>query len=245
MTSAASLDVRSVAHSLLEKAMPQVAALQSPRAWVYSILGLCGEACPISGKTQARILMRELADRLRNLYMANASSTWKWFEPYASYDNARISQAMLVAGQTFDDSELTEIGLDSLNWLHEAQVGTASVFSPIGCDEVWHRGKPKPQFDQQPLEAWAMVDACLVASKLDSTRPWTERAQVALEWFFGRNDRSLALADSVTGGCHDGLQHDRVNENQGAESTLAYLGAITEHLHHGQEENWTLTGVVR
>lgn len=245
VTSAGSIEMRSVALALLEKAMPQVASLSSPRAWVYSMLGLFSEACPISGKTEARVLMRDLANRLQRLYAENSSPTWKWFEPYASYDNARISQAMLVAGQTFDDSELIRIGLESLDWLHHAQTGTANVFSPIGCEEVWHRGKPKPQFDQQPLEAWAMVDACLVASKLDDSKPWADRAQTALDWFYGRNDRSLALANPTTGGCHDGLQEDRVNENQGAESTLAYLGAITENLHFGQEENWSLTGVAR
>lgn len=245
VTSPGPLEMRSVALALLEKAMPQVASLTSPRAWAYSMLGLCCETCPISGKTEARKLMRDLADRLKTLYAQNASPTWKWFEPYASYDNARISQAVLVAGQTFDDSELIQIGLESLDWLHQVQTGSANVFSPIGSDEVWHRGKPKPQFDQQPLEAWGMVDACLVASRLDDSKPWADRAQMALDWFFGKNDRSLALANPASGGCYDGLQQDRINENQGAESTLAYLGAISEHLHFGQEENWSLAGVSR
>ena len=38
----------------------------------------------------------------------------------------------------------------------------------------------------------------------------------------------MSLYDPTTGGCRDGLHPDRPNENQGAESTLAFLQALLE-----------------
>jgi hypothetical protein len=57
---------------------------------------------------------------------------------------------------------------------------------------------------------------------------WYKEAFVAFEWFMGRNDLRLSLYDSMTGGCRDGLHSDRVNQNQGAESTLSFLLSLLE-----------------
>ena len=53
-------------------------------------------------------------------------------------------------------------------------------------------------------------------------------ARRAFEWFLGRNDLGMALYDAGTGGCRDGLHVDRLSQNQGAESTLAFLLALAE-----------------
>jgi hypothetical protein len=44
----------------------------------------------------------------------------------------------------------------------------------------------------------------------------------------GRNELGLAVYDNTTGGCRDGLHVDRVSQNQGAESTLAFLLALAD-----------------
>ena len=238
-----SSQMRGVAFGVLEKALPAVEKFTSPRAWAYTIIGLSQNDSPLAGESFARQLMHELADRLKRLYKRNSTAGWRWFEEYATYDNARLSQAMLVAGETFDDMDYVDIGLESLDWLCEQQTGMKGCFSPIGCQRVWNRGQEKPQFDQQPLEAWGVVDACLAAATHHKATDWMLRAKWAMDWFTGENDCQLPIVDFQTGGCRDGLHSDSVNENQGAESTLAYLGTVSEYLRFVQETNWKLSGV--
>ena len=85
-----------------------------------------------------------------------------------------------------------------------------------------------PTFDQQPIEAQATVSACLEAYRATSDFWWYEQAQRAFDWFIGWNDLGLELYSPETGGCRDGLHVDRVNGNQGAESTLAFLLSLAE-----------------
>jgi hypothetical protein len=118
---------------------------------------------------------------------------------------------------------MTAAALESLRWLTAAQQSPAGHFAPIGCHGFYGRGLTPTRFDQQPLEAQAMVLAALDAARLTGDPAWLEEAQRAFAWFLGRNDLALALYDPISGGCHDGLEVDRVNQNQGAESTLAFL----------------------
>jgi hypothetical protein len=90
------------------------------------------------------------------------------------------------------------------------------------------RDGKRADFDQQPIEAHSTISACLEAYRSTDDTTWHEEARLAFEWFLGRNDLGLSLYDSKTGGCRDGLHVDRVNQNQGAESTLAYLMALSE-----------------
>ena len=73
-----------------------------------------------------------------------------------------------------------------------------------------------------------MVSACLAASRATGDRRWAEHARRAFDWFLGQNQLQQPLYDATTGGCRDGLHVDRVNENQGAESTLSFLLALSE-----------------
>ena len=73
-----------------------------------------------------------------------------------------------------------------------------------------------------------MISACLEAYRVTGDNRWQSEAQRIFEWFLGRNDLNLSVYDPLTGGCHDGLHADRLNENQGAESTLAFLQALLE-----------------
>ena len=57
---------------------------------------------------------------------------------------------------------------------------------------------------------------------------WNESAKMIFEWFLGRNDLEFPLYNTKTGGYHDALQADRINHNQGSESTLAFLLSLVE-----------------
>jgi hypothetical protein len=119
--------------------------------------------------------------------------------------------------------------MDSLKWLvAEQHRDNKDVFVPIGSNGFFIEGSKKARFDQQPVEACATVSACLEVYRLTEEMQWCEEAQRVFRWFLGKNDLQIPLYDPTTGGCRDGLHPDRVNENQGAESTLSFLMALLE-----------------
>ena len=123
---------------------------------------------------------------------------------------------------------MCERGLEALRWLAELQISEKGHFRFIGTNGFYRRGAMRANFDQQPIEAQAMVSACLEAYRATSDVWWYEQAQRAFDWFIGWNDLGLDLYSPKTGGCCDGLHVDRVNRNQGAESTLAFLLSLAE-----------------
>jgi hypothetical protein len=126
------------------------------------------------------------------------------------------------------DTEALEIGLKSLGWLASIQTTQAGHFRPIGSNGFYQKDGARADFDQQPVEAQAMISACFEAFRATNDPKWAEEAKRAFEWFLGRNDLGLPLYDFATGGCSDGLHIDRVSENQGAESTLAFHLSLAE-----------------
>jgi hypothetical protein len=67
-----------------------------------------------------------------------------------------------------------------------------------------------------------MIDACWAAFEATGLRKWCDEATQIFKWFLGANTLHQPLYSTDTGGCFDGLHPDRVNQNQGAESTLSY-----------------------
>jgi hypothetical protein len=120
------------------------------------------------------------------------------------------------------------MGLKALRWLVELQTSEGGYFRPIGCCGFYKRGETRANFDQQPIEAHATVSACLEAFRVTGDNEWYEQAARAFDWFLGWNDVGLELYSSTSGGCYDALLVDRVNQNQGAESTLAFLLSVAE-----------------
>ena len=124
---------------------------------------------------------------------------------------------------------MIEAGMDSLKWLvAEQHRDDKEIFVPIGSNGFFIEGNEKARFDQQPVEACATVSACLEVYRLTEESQWLEEARRVFGWFLGKNDLQIPLYDVMTGGCRDGLHPDRVNENQGAESTLSFLMALLE-----------------
>jgi hypothetical protein len=170
----------------------------------------------------------ELTEKLTQGFRNTATEDWPWFEESLTYENARLCQALILSGQWMPHPEALQIGLDSLRWLASLQTTQSRCFRPIGSNGFYPRGGTRADFDQQPVEAQAMVSACLEAHRASGDRMWRNEAKRAFEWFLGRNDLAAPLYDFATGGCSDGLHEDRLNENQGAESTLAFHLALAE-----------------
>jgi hypothetical protein len=170
-----------------------------------------------------------LANRLLDIYERSHSGTWRWFEKSLSYSNARLPQALILAGWRSDNQRMIEAGMDSLKWLvAEQHRDDPEIFVPIGSNGFFIEGSEKARFDQQPVEACATIAACLEVYKMTEESQWLEEAHRVFRWFLGRNDLRIPLYDEKTGGCRDGLHPDRINENQGAESTLSFLMALLE-----------------
>jgi glycosyltransferase involved in cell wall biosynthesis len=214
--------------SLFVEAAPSTERFVSPRAWAFTLLGLHAY-CPAYPQDSTANRLREvLALRLTSLLPPTNNEGWQWFEDVLAYDNARLPEALLVTGQATCTPEYTEAGLRSLRWLMSLQTSERGSFRPVGSDSFGHRRRPPCPFDQQPLEATATVSACLAAWRADGDIGWRAAAEMAFEWFLGRNDLGTPLVDVATGSCRDGLHRDRPNENRGAESVLSYLLSVVQ-----------------
>lgn len=220
--------LRGAAGRLFSYALPATQRFTSPRAWAFCLIGIQAYLERFSGDRAAQDAARLLTDRLLESFRAHRSEGWAWFEDCLAYDNAVVPHALIVAGRASGREEALDAGLRSLEWLTILQNCAQEHFVPIGSHFVYRKGGERPRFDQQPIEAQSTVAACLEAYSLTAEARWRKAAQQAFEWFLGKNDLGLPLYDPATGGCRDGLHPDRVNQNQGAESTLAFLLAWAE-----------------
>lgn len=217
-----------LAAQLFERALPVAAEFTSPRAWAFTLIGIDEYLRRLGGDRQVTHFRDTLTKKLLQRHADAATGEWEWFEEVVSYANAKLPHAMILSGRCMNDAPLLELGLKTLRWLVRVQTSEAGAFRPIGSNGFYPRGGERALFDQQPIEAQATVSACIEAYHATNDDFWLAEARRAFEWFLGRNDLGLALYDATTGGCRDGLHADRLSQNQGAESTLAFLLALAE-----------------
>lgn len=222
-------DAKSVASatSLFDAALPAALGLGALRPQASVLLGCAARlrADPTSTTAEAA---RPLAVQFLARFPGGADSVWPWPEPRLTYENALPARALIVAGQAFRSQPMIDTGLRVLDWLIRIQTATDGHLSPIG-NGWWTQGGPKSRFDQQPIEATALLLAAESAYQVTGY----DRHQVAMErayaWFLGKNDLGVDVADPKRGAGYDALTPQGVNTNQGAESTLMWLIAV-EHI---------------
>jgi hypothetical protein len=246
---------RAVARELIDMALPTLADLQDLRAQAYVVIA-CGrlQSAKASGIEALAVVALAAAERLLECYRAVDRSDWHWFEPRMTYANAILPHALFVAAENWAGEDFLEAARVSfafldrqttanrsggflLNGADGSPVGTAAVLSfghdgffwPIGNDGWWPCGREKALYDQQPVEAVTMADAALAAFRLLGDEECLAVFRRAHAWFHGRNSLERPLADASCGACFDGLTESGVNQNQGAESTLAYLWTELRH----------------
>ena len=231
------------ASDLLERLVATLDCDVSLRTAAYTVLGLSRlDADRL--QPAARRLLKRLVDQLADAYEHTASDDWRWFEDTLTYDNARLPQALLSGANALDRPDLAQLGLDSLRWLGD-ECGLDEDTLRLPGHRGRRRGEPAPgSGDEQPLDAAALVEAELSAFALTRSAEHGARAIRAFEWFLGRNRLQRPLYDFATGGCSDGLGSDDLNDNQGAESTLAFHRAallldaagVRADMRHGTRE---------
>jgi hypothetical protein len=215
-TSGPTPQVQQAARALMEQSLDFRSAQVRPSA--YLILG-CAELLGVeSGHQPAR---RAIEEAVAVLGLEPATANWPWREDRLTYENARIPEAILAAGAALFRPRLTKAGFSLLRWLVGVETrGDHFSFVPV---RGWVQGESRPAFDQQPIEAAAMADACARAWDVSGDPFWQKQVERAAAWFLGDNDARVPLYDPDTQGCCDGLEAAGVNRNQGAESTLAMI----------------------
>jgi glycosyltransferase involved in cell wall biosynthesis len=195
--------------------------LGSPRARAFAMLGAAAMIEAHPGHPLSREILTRFGEELIELLDGNRRPEWSWFEIVLAYDNARLPEALLRAGQALGRSEFTSVGLETLEWIVARQTSPEGRFRAVGTESFGRPYAEPLKFDQQPLEAQATVDACVAAHEATGEPRWIEEATRAYRWYLGANDLDLPLATAQDGGCFDGLMPHGLNRNQGAESILA------------------------
>ena len=213
---------------VLTEMLPSMKAAASPREMAFTVLGLSRPALGVLPEGAYEVL-HDLAGQLSGLYDAHRRDDWLWFEEELTYDNARLPQALIAAGHRLDNPAMLKSGLEALDWYAEQCSVHTDTVRLVG--NRWRRSDEPSrgwiaEGDEQPLDAAALVEALAEAAVATGQREYGQQAVRAFEWFLGRNCAGLAVYDFATGGCHDGLGPDGLNDNEGAESTLAYLQAL-------------------
>jgi glycosyltransferase involved in cell wall biosynthesis len=208
--------------TLFKKALSAVEGFHSPRAIAFSLVGVHAYLSKFSGDSDSRRIREVLANRLFDQFKNNATDEWPWPENALNYANGKLPHALLMSGQWMQRNDMIDMGLQSLKWLLTIQTEEGH-FVPIGNKGWYEKGGDRARFDQQPIESNAMIEACVEAFNITGDKTWIDSAVICFNWFLGNNDLNMALYDAKTGGCRDGLMADGVNQNEGAESTLAWL----------------------
>ncbi len=230
-----------LAQNLFHQGLPAMETLASPSAWAYGLIGIHGYLRRFSGDSAVRRLREQLAAQLFHAFEENATDDWLWLSPILTWGNARLPHALLLSGRWMFHNEMIDYALRVLEWLWSVETSQDpngnTYFAPIGTHGWLTHGSPdgKARFDQPPLEASCMIDACLEAHRVTTDRKWLDRAFLCLNWYLGENDLRLPLYDPSTGGCADGLRAQGINENQGAEATLAWLLSLVSMYDHSLE----------
>lgn len=214
--------LREWAAKLYNQALPMADGFGSPRAMAFAMIGAAHRLAADPGHGPSRELLGKSAAFLMSILDASRRPDWAWFEAMLAYDNARLPEALIRAGTVLDRPQFIDAGLETLKWVIERQMSADRYFRPVGTESFGRSYEDPMPFDQQPLEAWATIDACAIAHKASGSRKWVEAAHAAFAWYCGGNDRGLAVGDIESGSCYDGLNPQGVNLNSGAESVLAF-----------------------
>jgi glycosyltransferase involved in cell wall biosynthesis len=216
-----------LATSLFHDALPVLENFSDSRAIAFPILGMQAYLRRNDSDRQVRSLLTSLGNRLLGRFQQFATRDWQWHEAELTYDNGRLPEALMACGRVINDDNMVQTGIEVLEWLRDIQLDSSDGwFAPVGNRGWYPRSGNKAQYDQQPLEAAAMIGACIEAYECTQREEWVQLASTCFNWYLGKNDQQIQLYDYAGGGCRDGLMQNGVNENQGAESTLSCLCSL-------------------
>lgn len=216
-----SADIRWWATGWFDRAALMALEFTSPRAKAFAAIGAAHVLTVQPDSKAAKSVLDDTGKMLFQLLKAASRPDWTWFETVLGYDNPRLPEALIRAGQLLHRSDWTETGIDALRWINDQQTSEKRTFRAVGSDSFGREFDCLP-FDQQPLEAWSAIDANIAAHEVVPGDEWVQHVRMAMAWFHGKNDRNISLVDISTGTCRDGINAHGANRNCGAESILAF-----------------------
>lgn len=193
------------------------------RSCAFALLGIHHYLSVYMGDATVRTIRTILAQKLCEHLESNKSKDWPWFEDKLTYANARLPNALLITGHDLGNDDMRESGIRVLQWLLNMQGNGSGHISVIGNNGWMRKGDDRPHFSQQPIDVMGLLQACADAFRITGDDIWLTHVRSCLDWFLGRNDLGKPVYDFATGGCHDGIDPQGINENMGAESTLSWL----------------------
>jgi len=210
------------AKQIFFNATPNFENLQSIRSVANTIIGISYylKSAPYDENMIEKLQL--LVNTLIKNYDENSTPDWQWFEQIIAYDNGLLPLALLHASEILKDDKVTNAAYESMNFLSSLTL-TDKNLSVIGNEEWYKKGGIRSIYSQQPVDAMAMVLMFHQAFHLTKDKKYISKIYTCFLWFIGENDLKLNLYDFETHGCNDGFDINGVNQNQGAESTLAYL----------------------
>ena len=227
LNSGISSEKRLVAKEVFDKAFRWANFFKSPRAVAFAILGLCYYHKAYEEDKNLARSIKTLSDRMLEYYTNTRSDNWRWFEPYLTYANGRLPQALFEAYRDSKQDIYFRVAEESLKFLLEVQL-LNKQFVPIGNCGWYKKGESRCIYDQQSVEAASMTEAALSAYRETGNRQYKIMARTIFNWFFGKNTQNVFVYNITTGSCYDGITKKGLNYNQGAEATVCYLSARIE-----------------
>ncbi len=222
LNSSLPLSLKQLSKWLFNESLPIARGFTSPRAKAFTLLGLCEYSRAYPDDENLLKDLNQFSDFLVQKYFDAMSPEWQWFEPYITYANARIPQALIESYQILKNPRHLQVAKKTLDFLIDLQFENG-IFIPIGTDGWYHKGKQKAVYDQQPIESACMTEAAFLAAEIFDDEKYGQRGHEAFLWFKGKNISRLALVDTNDYTCYDGLTPKGVNQNKGAESLISYL----------------------
>ncbi len=220
-------DQRPLLEEIFIRAVGHLDQARSPRTVAYGVIALSYYLDFQPGNEEMLNRLDRLCNRLVDHYTDNLHEDWRWFEGYLTYSNGVLPYALFRSLHHLNKDGIRRVAEESTDFLARQTI-VEGTMSPIGCNQPFLRSQERPHFDQQPIDVMAKVLLFSEACRHQRMQPHCDNTRIAFEWFRGQNDLNIPLYNPDTGGCHDGLMAHGLNQNQGAESLLAYLISRTE-----------------
>ncbi|MFA6150184.1 MAG: glycosyltransferase [Chitinophagaceae bacterium] len=214
------------ANSILQKALKNISAMHSTRAMAFTIKGLyyCNQQ---QNNLEQQFIIRELADRMVQMYRHETDEKWHWFEHYLTYANSVLPEALVCAWIVSGEAVYKEIALSSFKFLL-SKIFAGNNITVVSNKGWLHKGKEdlvKISGGEQPIDVAYTIMALEQFYKATGDKNYLIKLKQAFNWFLGDNHLNQTIYNPATGGCYDGLEEKEVNLNQGAESAISYLMA--------------------
>lgn len=211
-----------LALDIFNKSLRYIRNLKHIRGYANTIIGLAHYLRRFPEDANVKDLTYELTNKLINAYKKTKTEDWKWFENILTYDNAILPLSLLYASEIFISEEIMKIALESCSFLESITMKN-DYLKPVGSKGWFPKGGKCADFAQQSIDVMGMVLLYFKAYQSTRDKKYLDKMFTSYLWYMGKNELNLPVYDFESGGCYDGLEEYGLNQNQGAESTIAYL----------------------